>query len=131
MSKRFSILVVEDEPNIRNILEYNLKSDGFEVTLAEDGVVGLELARDKKPDVILLDWRMPEMDGLEVLNELKSDMQTKNISVFMLTAKKMACHIRTAMVEGVDGYFTKPFDPKQLGQKITRMLETSVIKKGD
>jgi two-component system phosphate regulon response regulator PhoB len=73
MSEQITILVVEDEAHIRRVLDYNLKLDGFEVYLAEDGAAGLKLARENRPDVILLDWLMPVMNGLQVLAELKAD----------------------------------------------------------
>ncbi|MFC1677322.1 PleD family two-component system response regulator [Planctomycetota bacterium] len=126
MSRRISVLVIEDEKNILDILQYNLESDGFEVILAEDGRSGLELARKKKPDVILLDWMMPEMDGLEVLGELKGNVQTKNILVFMLSAKKRSCHVDAAILGGVDGYFAKPFDPAKMGPTLRHKLEKLV-----
>ena len=126
MSERISVLVVEDDEHIRNILEYNLKLDGFDVYLAEDGRKGLELARQIRPDVILLDWMMPEMNGLEVLSELKKDEQTKHILVFMLTAKDTPCHVRAAIREGVDGYFAKPFDPAKMGPTLRHKLEKLV-----
>lgn len=123
MSERISVLVVEDEEHIRTVLEYNLKLDGFEVYLAEDGPGGLELAREKRPDVILLDWMMPEMDGLEVLSELKDDKTTEDIPVFMLTAKGMTGDVARAFYEGADDYITKPFDPMQLGEIIKGKME--------
>ena len=126
MSKQACVLVVEDEEHIRNILEYNLKLDGFDVYLAEDGRKGLEIARDKKPDAILLDWMMPEMDGLEVLSELKSDEQTKHIPVFMLTAKAMIHDVRKVLSEGADDYIAKPFDSAKVGQIIRTKLENLV-----
>ena len=89
MSEQITILVVEDEAHIRRVLEYNLKLDGFEVYLAEDGATGLKLARENRPDLILLDWLMPIMNGLQVLAELKTDSSTEHIPVFMLTAKGM------------------------------------------
>ena len=122
MSEQISVLAVEDEEHIRNILEYNLKLDGFEVYTAEDGREGLELARQMRPDVILLDWMMPEMSGLEVLSELKKDEQTKHIPVFMLTAKAMMNDIKQALCEGADDYITKPFNPAELGQTIRTKL---------
>ena len=123
MSKRISVLVVEDEEHIRNILEYNLRLDGFEVYLAEDGPTGLELARKHKFKVILLDWMMPEMNGLEVLSELKHNSKTDCIPVLMLTAKGAIGDMDRAFDIGVDGYITKPFDPKQLGSTIKKKLE--------
>ena len=126
MSKPISVLVIEDEEHIRSILEYNLNLDGFEVYLAEDGLKGLELASEKKPDMILLDWKMPEMDGLGVLFKLKADERTKNIPVFMLTINKMPCHVRAAINEGVDGYFAKPFDPTKVGPTLRHKLQKMV-----
>ncbi len=126
MSEQISILAVEDEEHIRNILKYNLELDGFEVYVAENGREGLELACQKTPDVILLDWMLPEMTGLEVLSELKKDEQTKDIPVFMLTAKAMAGDMDQALREGANDYITKPFDSAKLGQIIKSKIEDMV-----
>ena len=123
MNEQITVLVVEDEAHIRRVLEYNLKLDGFEVYLAEDGATGLRLAKEKIPDVILLDWLMPEMNGLAVLTELKNDAKTKHIPVFMLTAKGMLNDVTQAFEMGADDYITKPFDPMQLGKTIREKLE--------
>ena len=116
MSEQNIILIVEDEAHIRRVLEYNLKLDGFEVYLAEDGAAGLKLANEKNPDVILLDWLMPVMNGLQVLAELKADTSTEHIPVFMLTAKGMLNDVTQALETGADDYITKPFNPVQSGQ---------------
>jgi len=126
MKEQISILAVEDEEHIRNILEYNLKLDGFEVHLAQDGHKGLQLARRVRPDVILLDWMMPDMDGLEVLSALKEDERTENIPVFMLTAKAMKRDLVQALRKGADDYIAKPFNPVELGQTIRSKLEELV-----
>jgi DNA-binding response OmpR family regulator len=123
MSRGNIVLVVEDEEHIRLVVEYNLRRDGFEVYLAEDGPTGLELARKVIPDVVLLDWMLPGMDGLEVLTELKHDKKTEHIPVFMLTAKGMASDIDRAFELGADDYITKPFDPRLLGEIIKKKLE--------
>ena len=123
MSEQITILVVEDEAHIRRVLEYNLKLDGFEVYLAEDGATGLKLARENSPDVILLDWLMPVMNGLQVLAELKTDGSTEHIPVFMLTAKGMLNDVTQAIEMGADDYITKPFNPIQLGKTIREKLE--------
>jgi DNA-binding response OmpR family regulator len=123
MNERITVLVVEDEAHIRRVLEYNLKLDGFQVYLAEDGTTGLKLAREQNPDVILLDWLMPEMDGLRVLTELKNDSNTEHIPVFMLTAKGMLSDVTQAIDMGADDYITKPFNPIQLGKTIKEKLE--------
>lgn len=116
-------MVIEDEEHIRIILGYNLRLDGFDVYLAEDGLSGLELAREKRPKLILLDWMMPGMDGLEVLSKLKHDKKTEDIPVFMLTAKRTIRDIDGAFVGGADDYITKPFDPRELGRTIMRKLK--------
>jgi DNA-binding response OmpR family regulator len=126
MNRRISVLIVEDEEYIRRVLEYNLKLDGFEVHQASDGPNAIELAKELRPDVVLLDWMMPEMDGLEVLSRLKQDKMTENIPVFMLTAKGMMADIGRALCEGADDYITKPFDPMQLGKTINKKLEKCI-----
>jgi two-component system phosphate regulon response regulator PhoB len=93
------------------------------VYLAEDGATALELACKVIPDVILLDWMLPGMNGLEVLTELKHDKRTEHIPVFMLTAKGMASDIDRAFDMGADDYITKPFDPRLLGEIIKKKLE--------
>jgi DNA-binding response OmpR family regulator len=123
MSEHITVLVVEDEAHIRRVLEYNLKLDGFEVYLAEDGATGLKLAREKNPDVILLDWLMPEMNGLQVLKELKNNSNTEHIPIFMLTAKGMLSDVTQAIDMGADDYITKPFNPMQLGKTLREKLE--------
>ncbi len=122
MSKKISVLIIEDEQDIRKVLEYNLKSDGFKVYSAAGGPAGLKIASEKKPDVVLLDWVMPKMNGLEVLSELKHNENTKDIIVFMLTAKNMMDDVSEALANGADDYIPKPFDGMELGQRIRSML---------
>jgi two-component system alkaline phosphatase synthesis response regulator PhoP len=126
MNEQISVMIIEDEEHIRNILEYNLRLDGFDVYLAENGRKGLELVRQKMPDLILLDWMMPEMDGLEVLAKLKAGDKTKHIPVYMLTAKAMMSDVGLALSEGADDYIAKPFDSTELGQLIRSKLENLV-----
>jgi two-component system, OmpR family, phosphate regulon response regulator PhoB len=126
MNEQISILVVEDEAHIRRVLEYNLKLDGFNVYLAEDGASGLKLATEKCPDVILLDWLMPVMNGLQVLTELKKNPKTENIPFFMLTAKGMLNDVTQALDIGAIDYITKPFNPVQLGKTLKEKLEKCV-----
>jgi DNA-binding response OmpR family regulator len=126
MNEQFTILIIEDEAHIRRVLEYNLKLDGFEVYMAEDGAAGLELACTKSPDVILLDWLMPAMNGLQVLAELKTNSSTEHIPVFMLTAKGMLNDVTQALEMGADDYITKPFNPVHLGKTIREKLAKCV-----
>ena len=126
MSEKISVLVVDDEEHIRNILEYNLSSYGFKVYQAEDGPTALELAREKKPDMILLDWIMPGLNGLQVLEKLKADQRTKSIPVIMLTAKKMLTDIVKTLYAGADDYIVKPFEPEELREIIRSKLKSTV-----
>ncbi len=123
MRKRISILIIEDEDQLREMLEYNLSLEGFNVYLAADGPTGIELARKKKPEVVLLDWMMFGMNGLEVLSKLKYDKKTADIPVFMMTAKGKISDIDRAFEIGADDYITKPFEVMQLGRIVRQKLE--------
>lgn len=118
MSKWIHVLVVDDDEVVRKALEYSLKLYGFKVDLAEDGQTGLKLARQNKPKLILLDWMMPGMDGLEVMSELKHDKRTEHIPVFMLTGRGMIGDLDQAFDVGADDYITKPFDLMELGKTV-------------
>ena len=126
MNRRFSVLLIEDEEHIRAIVEYSLGLDGLEVYLAENGPAGLDIATSKKPDVILLDWMLPGMDGLQVLEKLKADQRTKSIPVFMLTAKRMMQDVGKALYAGADDYIVKPFEAEELGEMVRRKLENII-----
>lgn len=129
MSKQIRILAIDDERHVRILLEYNLKLNGFEVYLAESGREGLKLAREKQPDLILLDWMMPETDGAEVLASLKNDKATRHIPVFMMTVKKRIDDINRAFDLGADDYITKPFNEMQLADTIRIKLKQYAEKK--
>lgn len=131
MNKNITVLIIEDEKDVRRILEYALKSDGFNVYSADNGQAGLKIAMEKKPDVILLDWVMPEMNGLKVLSKLRQDERTKDIIVLMLTAKNMMEDVETAIAHGADDYIPKPFEGAGLGSRIMSILEVLREQKGD
>ena len=116
MSKWIPVLAVDDDELVREALKRSLKLYGFEVYLAKDGLTGLKISQEKRPKFILLDWMMPEMDGLEVLSELKHDERTEHILVFMLTDRGMIGDLDQAFDIGADDYITKPSDLKQLGK---------------
>jgi two-component system phosphate regulon response regulator PhoB len=118
-----SVLIVDDESHIRLALEYNLKHDGLEVYVAKNGSEGIELAKSKKPDLILLDWMMPDKNGMEVLTDLKRNKKTKHIPVFMLTAKGMIGDVDKAYAMGADDYITKPFDAWNLATTLLEKLD--------
>ena len=123
MSKWIRVLAIDNDEFIRKALKRNLKLYGFEVYLAKDGLTGLKLAQEKRPTFILLDWMMPEMDGLEVLSELKHDERTEHIPVFMLTDRGLIGDLDQAFEIGVDDYITKPSDLTQLGKIVKTKWE--------
>jgi DNA-binding response OmpR family regulator len=104
------ILVVDDHEEIRDALAAILDEEGHEVVHAENGVVGLKVARSENPDVILLDIAMPQMDGLEVLRQLKADPATESISVIMVTAQGDRHAMVRAVQLGTRDYITKPWE---------------------
>ncbi len=129
MANGGSVLVIEDESYVRAVLEYNLRMEEFEVYFAEDGLSGVELALQKKPGLILLDWMLPGMDGLEVLAKLKSHEETKDIPVLMLTAKGRMDDVALALGAGADDYITKPFNPEKLGRVLKKKLEYAKVRR--
>jgi DNA-binding response OmpR family regulator len=123
MSKWVHILVIEDEELVQIALKRSLKLYGFKIYAAKDGATGLKLAKEKRPTFILLDWMMPEMDGLEVLSELKHNKKTENIPVFMLTGRGMIGDLDLAFEIGADDYITKPLDLGDLGKIVAAKWE--------
>lgn len=119
---KIQIVIVEDEPDILDVLSYNLKREGYEVATAQDGSRGLELIQNEKPKLVLLDLMLPGMDGLDVCRSLKSDDATKAIPVIMLTAKGEESDIVLGLGIGADDYITKPFSPKELIARVKAVL---------
>lgn len=118
-----TILVVDDEQNIARLVEFNLKGAGYEVRRAMDGAEGLAAVRTERPDLVLLDCNMPNMDGMEMLAELKKDRCLRDIPVIMLTAKSETEDLWRGVDAGVEYYVTKPIDPQQLLDLIARYFE--------
>jgi len=123
MSERISVLVIDDDLEFQELIDMNLRFIGFSITQALNGPEGLKIAKKEQPELILLDTIMPEMDGLQVLSELKYDKKTKKIPVFMLTAKTLVGDIEHAFEVGADDYITKPVELRQLGKIIKQKLE--------
>ena len=130
MSELLSILVIEDDELTRKALQRSLRLYGFEVCLAKDGPSGLRLAQEKRPAFILLDWMMPEMDGLTVLSELKQNNKTRHIPVFMLTGRGMIGDLDEAFELGADDYIVKPLDLTDLGRTVTVKWEKYTSRTG-
>ena len=116
------ILVIEDEPDIREILEYALEREGFDVTLAADGQSGLQQIRKRAPELLVLDLMLPGMDGLEICRRLKSEPATASIPVVMVTAKDDESDIVLGLGLGADDYIAKPFSPKELVARVRAVL---------
>jgi len=121
MSKT-TVLVVDDEEDIRELVELNLAREGFEVLDCETGENAIGTARQKQPDLIVLDLMLPGIDGLEVCKILKADAKTKHIPVVMLTAKGEEADIVTGLEIGADDYVTKPFSGRVLVARVRRLL---------
>lgn len=116
------ILVADDEPQSRKLLNFRLSSVGHKVILAVDGGEALEFAIKEKPDLILLDIMMPVMDGFQVLRKLKSQEETKDVPVIMLTSKVQEKDIVFALEAGAADYVTKPFSFAELNARVNRAL---------
>jgi DNA-binding response OmpR family regulator len=124
MKKKKRILVVDDDLNIRNILLARLgERDGHEVLLAENGEKALGVVKAEQIDLIILDWMMPGISGLETLEALKKDNNSSGIPVYMLTGKKVMNDIERAFSSGADGYFTKPIKATELSKRIMIALK--------
>ena len=125
MSKA-TILMIDDEADITELVRYNLEKEGFDVMAASDGETGLQLARQKRPDVIVLDLMMPGMDGLEVCRALRGDERTRLASVIMLTAKAAETDRIVGLEMGADDYVTKPFSPRELVARVKAVLRRAL-----
>ncbi len=121
MTKK-SILIIEDEADILELIKYNLERDGFRTSGAASGEEGLKAARSKVPDLVVLDLMLPGLDGLEVCRLLKADAKTKQIPIVMVTAKGEESDVVTGLELGADDYITKPFSPKVLVARLRTVL---------
>jgi len=118
-----TILVVDDEANIRTILKYLLEQEGFRVLTADDGQSALDLMKNQIPDLVILDVMMPQVDGLQVLVKMRSHYSTLNIPVVLLTAKGDLSHRVQGLREGANDYLVKPFEQEELILRVRNMLQ--------
>ncbi|OZS77235.1 DNA-binding response regulator [Tetzosporium hominis] len=119
------ILVVEDEQSIQTLLTYNLKDGGYEVITASDGREGLDKALTEAPDLILLDWMLPHMDGMEICKQLR--LQKNQVPIIMLTAKDAEFDKVLGLELGADDYMTKPFSPREVLARVKALLRRSQL----
>ena len=117
-----TILVVDDEQPIIELIRYNLQKEGFDVLTAENGAKALELARAEKPDLIILDLMLPDMGGFDICRVLRNDDSTAHIPIIMATAKSSDTDIVSGLELGADDYVTKPFSPKVLVARVKSVL---------
>lgn len=120
------ILVVDDEEDILELVRYNLTREGYNVLCASTGEEGLNTAKSKLPDLIILDLMLPGIDGLDVARSLKNDSNTKDIPIIMLTAKGEEADIVTGLEMGADDYLSKPFSPRILIARIKAVLRRQI-----
>ena len=116
------ILIVDDEEDIRTLLEYNLAKEGFQIETAENGEIALKKVATFKPDLVLLDVMMPGMDGIEVCETIRANESTKNVLICFLTARSEDYSQIAGLEAGADDYVSKPIKPKVLVSRIKAML---------
>ena len=117
-----SVLIVDDDPVIRRMLQLSFESEGFEVSTANDGVEGLDAMRSSRPDVVVLDIMMPKLDGMKVMREVVSDDDLRGTPVILLSAKATSLDIELGLKAGAADYVTKPVDPIELVERIRSIL---------
>ncbi len=119
------ILVVEDEPPLVEVLRYNLEKEGYLVSVAEDGAAALDNVHRATPDLIILDWMLPELSGIEVCRQLREDPDSKDVPVIMLTARGEEADRVKGLASGADDYVVKPFSPAELLARVRAVLRRS------
>jgi diguanylate cyclase (GGDEF)-like protein len=120
-----TILCVDDDPDILRTLEVTFRRGGFHVLSASGGSEALDLAMTHRPDLVVLDWMMPEVDGLEVVQRMRRDIRTADVRIVMLTARGLPSDEIAAMTLGADSYIVKPFDPEVLLARVRAVLRQS------
>jgi two-component system phosphate regulon response regulator PhoB len=116
------VLVVEDEDALAELLQYNLKKEGFRVSVAADGEEALMLVEERQPDVVILDWMLPKISGIEVCRRLRGRQETRNLPIIMLTARGEEADRIRGLDTGADDYIVKPFLMKELFARVRAIL---------
>jgi two-component system phosphate regulon response regulator PhoB len=123
-----SVVVIEDEADIREVILYNLSREGYAVTGCANGEEGIDRVRDGSPNLVVLDLMLPKLDGVEVCRRLKADPRTKNIPVIMVTAKGEESDIVLGLGVGADDFITKPFKTKELVARVSAVLRRGPLR---
>lgn len=121
------VVVIEDEPDIVEVITYNLKREGFQVAAATRGDEGLRMVRNLNPAMVILDLMLPGMDGLSVCREIKSDPLTRDIPVIIVSAKGEESDVVIGLGMGADDYLAKPFGPRELLARIAAVLRRNPV----
>ena len=124
--KAYTILIIEDEPDISELIEYNLTQSGYIIIVSDNGEKGIEITRKHFPDLILLDLMLPGINGIDVCKILKSDKDTSDVSIIMLTALGQEEDIIKGLETGADDYVTKPFSFPVLEARIQSVLRRGI-----
>lgn len=117
------ILFVDDDPDICELVQFKLEQMGHEVLVEHDGEGGLAAAAVENPDLVILDWMMPRLTGLEVCVGLRSDPRTEHVPVILLTAKAQEADVQRGFAAGADDYIVKPFSPRELASRVQAILD--------
>ena len=119
------ILIVDDEPAQQQLLRYNIEKSGFDVLLADNGNDALNIVDEVYPDLIVLDWMIPEASGIDVCYELRSRPETRYLPILMVSARGEDIDLAMALDAGADDYITKPFSPRELIARIKSLMRRS------
>src|SRR5210317_51159 len=120
-----TILIADDEPNQLELMDYNLRNAGFSIIKATNGLEALELIENHSPDLIILDWMMPKMSGIDVCRTLRSRSETKLLPIIILSARSEDSDKSLGLDTGADDYISKPFSPKELLSRVKALLRRS------
>jgi DNA-binding response OmpR family regulator len=121
------VLLADDDEDILQLLSFRLERAGYEIVLARDGKEALRLAFDLRPAVAILDVMMPELDGFEVTRELRRNAATSTTPVILLTARAQASDVARGLAAGADDYVRKPFDARELANRVDRLLRPRLV----
>jgi CheY-like chemotaxis protein len=123
------VLVVEDSPTISTVIKYFLELEGFEVLVAENGLLGLEAAKREHPHVIVSDVKMPGMDGMEMVKALRADPETREAAIMLLTSEASVESEAEGLAAGADDYVLKPVEPRRLAARVRAVLSRSMARR--